>query len=113
MDKPLHVQVAEALGWTEIVLEDGYRWVGRAPVGFGNWGELQPFGVIARYDTNWAATGPLVEKYKLNLVWNSASEAWEAIDRSNGWDDCYHGDTALVAACYLLLALKAAGKLNT
>lgn len=91
-DKPLHVQVAEALGWTALqfkawyVNEDGSpaetpRWYGHAPGGWEvngiplnplwkemgerpEWVEMWP---VPHYDTDWSATGPFIEKYEVCL----------------------------------------------
>ena len=113
-DKPLHVQVAEALGcptaWDEYC---------RCP-GLEHSGEEHP-PRLARFDTDWSATGPLIEKYEIS-VGPGATEAgpWAAISGvfvdGGGWDGLdfdYRGKgpTPLIAVCHLLLALKKAGKL--
>jgi hypothetical protein len=53
-DKPLHVQVAEALGWTDCHQKphDEEWW------GYVNYS--QGYRSIPRYDLDWSATGPLI-----------------------------------------------------
>ena len=137
-DKPLHVQVAEALGETMNFglqpWEFGHynpRWLRRLKAGefvrdlkgpFGRaiqdseefWGEP------IRYDTDWAATGPLIEKYRIcthgpSKMSNPPQFAgWGAYVRTmrNEKDERVlgGGDTPLMAICNLLIALGAAGK---
>jgi hypothetical protein len=129
-EKPLHVLVAEALGCSPVW---GHGWLSERP-GEETWlcrceerdhgwdSQAQGCGVILRYDTDWSATGPLVERYTIHLAkWNAATggRAWwyAAV-----WGPGEFGDerkvestgqeTPLLAVCALLLALKAAGKLN-
>lgn len=106
-DTPLHVKVAEALGWTDTVLQG--RPFGREP----HWRGVPPDGIVAGdgrlvvpdYDSSWSATGPLLERHanevsKFDGVW--ACVTGDAIGR---------GASLLEAACHLILALAAAGKL--
>ena len=88
-EKPLHVMVAEALGTV-------------------NSQEVPPWHFITpRYDTDWSATGPLIEKYGISL--KREPGGWDArVDYSLASDQ---NPTALVAVCHLILALHAAGKL--
>lgn len=107
--KPLHVQVAEALGWTCVSLLSGSveDWSGYAP-------DAHEFVMpIPRFDTDWSATGPLIEKYgllvapygpKWNAVYLRDSTQWGPMERA--------GATPKEAVCRLILALKAAGKLH-
>lgn len=129
-DKPLHVSVAEALG-CHPYLHDDYWFCDESGDG-GRCRVKQEFpfahdgynGGIARYDTDWSATGPLIEKYGITL---DAPEThcdkpethscmkWNAIPR--GYDhmkDQIEGsaDSPLVAVCHLILALGKAGKLG-
>lgn len=126
-EKPLHVRVAEALGWTYLgpsEVEDG--WEGEPPDAF----ELLPDGIrrrldqhvgVPRYDTDWSATGPLIERLKIS-IWPilkaRPSEGYSAY-----WSADYHdiamaegvsisAATPLEAACRLILALAAADKLD-
>jgi hypothetical protein len=132
MEKPLHVQVAEALGWTQthaplkprghacgdILLPDPerMRWRGRAP------GEMLvgPEGckLIPRYDTDWSATGPLIQHLKLSVGWNAYYgrpdvgdvPMWVANAPGLGWRGrCGGGDAPLEAVCRLLLYLARSG----
>lgn len=108
-EKPLHVRVADALGFQ--CFEYGDHWEAE----FGN--ECKP---IPRYDTDWSAAGPLIERIR--------EEGWMVgVSSDNGdewiaWKDDIgqfrphetyrgRGPTPLLAVCNLLLALKAAGKL--
>lgn len=138
MDKPLHVSVAEALGWKQRgpdVIGDrdcgGTEWwVPPDSVGGSYCNACRPEMAPPRYDTDWSATGPLIEKYGIGLYlaegfckddgcgtdneccddscpcWQSA-EWWASKD-----DDRGEGATPLIAACNLILALHAAGKLH-
>lgn len=107
LEKPLHVQVAEALGW-----------IGVAQVGSAEWagflGEIP--GRVSRYDTDWSVTGPLIEKYGISLQPEyfmtdppklTGYRAIQALTGTVGY-----GVTALEAVCNLILALAAAGKLK-
>lgn len=127
-EKPLHVRVAEALG---------YRWwrssaSGRrclyAPGRNPEWMQTLadgtedvvtdvPDGALCpRYDTDWSATGPLIEKYHM-AVWYVPSIVgageWRAQREDEGLaaDGSLTGPAPLIAVCNLLLALKEAGKL--
>lgn len=108
-DKPLHVRVAEALGMEEIK-RDGNGMPGMTSVIYINTNRQCLAGCCPRYDTDWSATGPLIEKYGIDFYrcedWDS-SPRWEA-DRD---DLTRTGPTPLIAVCNLILALKAAGKL--
>jgi hypothetical protein len=111
-DKPLHVRVAEALG-SMVRLQEGW------------WERLDGAiwtAAIPRYDTDWSATGPLIEKYGITVTPGSClgqfKSPWVAardfVAECDGWasDEDADGPTPLLAACNLLLALKAAGKLE-
>ena len=125
--KPLHVQVAEALGWTKTEQHEckPSRSFPTATCGWpdGAWTGVPPepaymketdWQVLIRsYDTDWSATGPLIEKYGIG-VWPS-NESWiadtfqkkfPAIDGNTSY-----GSTPLDAICHLILALHKAGKL--
>lgn len=127
-DKPLHVRVAEALGWTDISLAAHLRrltfvngisgsevYVGRGTEPGDKIDTPQP---VPRYDTDWSATGPLIEKYGICL-WNEYKGVG---DWTAGWgsSETYEGmffleeesgPTPLLAVCHLILALKEAGNL--
>lgn len=57
-----------------------------------------------RYDTDWSATGPLIERLRIDIV--NHETFWTAV--KGGADGGPHrkrdGDTALLAVCNLLLA---------
>ena len=117
MDKPLHVQVAEALGWRGLRVCGGddrgcADWVGAEPgqpLDFsGDDGDAS--GHVPRYDTDWSATGPLIEKYGV-ASWIDPQGIWHAISLPSSGEH-RDGDTPLEAVCSLLLALHKAGKLN-
>lgn len=74
-DKPLHVRVAEALGcivrelapvpgWCEINERDE-QWVCRCP---GSPHAANCCTAVVRYDKDWAATGPLIHRFKLRIL---------------------------------------------
>ena len=115
-EKPLHVRVAQALGWKNFHLCDGTEslWIANDP-------DTHP-EYIPRYDLEWSATGPLIEKYKISVVYrnnrNDEYHWWadSGYYESGGWDGSSadaseDGDTPLIAVCNLILALKEAGKL--
>ena len=118
-DKPLHVQVAEALGWTYVGESEGF-WEGEPPPGTSLYDRIprrldQHIGIPA-YDTDWAATGPLIEQYGIDLL--NCSGEWAADWYGpTGSSECpdIRGEggfsTPLIAVCHLILALKEAGKL--
>ena len=97
-EKPLHVRVAEALG--DIPGQAlGYR----------------------RYDTDWSATGPLIERLGIAIERRSgnipafqwvAAECICADHDHNLSDPFGHGEGALIAVCNLILALHEAGKVT-
>lgn len=116
-EKPLHVRVAEALGWTQIVpggiMLPGCR-MGYPP-------EQQIIGEkeqVPWFERDWSATGPLIEKYSIDIArtWKAIEEDipgdhWIARirDTKRGFAD---GPTPLVAVCNLILKLHEAGKLR-
>jgi len=127
-EKPLHVQVAEAVGWTKLVgipaPPFGVAWVGDPPpiVLVGRPSPTQGPTTPPRYDTDWSATGPLIEKSRISLrYWIDRWEAGHSYyqkdseqkkDRIDAWD---HQGTSrhspLLAVCNLILLLKETGKL--
>lgn len=115
MDKPLHVRVAEALGWINVLpfeadgIVDESNWTGDDPSGEG--------GFVPNYDTDWSATGPLIEKNGIAIF--PTSEAVLAKTSFGRWtasilafESCESGPTPLIAVCNLILALAEAGKLK-
>jgi hypothetical protein len=127
-DKPLHVRVAEVVEGHEYYLSpyvviNGERrdvptWFYRA-----DWcsPDNPPAGWYAgsspvRYDTDWAATGPLIERLKAHLFYDEEeelAERWCVLPREDDddVDRFYSGPTPLLAVCALILALAEAGKL--
>jgi len=84
--------------------------------------------LIPRYDTNWSATGPLIEKLTISIrdttrcsdavvnpvvIAGTFELGWAA--RRGGWPGVHYndvyGETPLIAVCNLILALKEAGRL--
>jgi hypothetical protein len=115
-EKPLHVRTAEALGWTFLLDGEQARgaWYANPPDSYA------PDVVIAipRYDTDWSAGGPLIEKYQLSLHTSPEVPGWFANAPRQGWRGEFgRGETPLIAACNMILlladaaALKEAGKL--
>lgn len=113
---PLHVQVAEALGWQRIdgprpsiMSQAGMAYDGQppGPVTLG-----RPPERIPRYDTDWSATGPLIERNSFALDLREAGWAATALTRLDdevGLAIPYEvefGATPLVAVCKLIVALK-------
>lgn len=125
MDKPLHVRVAEVLGWFrfEPSLNGMWpdEWRGQPPTPIVGEAAKE----IPRYDTDWSATGPLIEKYGITLMkaWPDSPDPWHACTESHyGAFNVGHShqcefinaglQTPLVAVCNLILALAEAGKLE-
>jgi hypothetical protein len=116
LDKPLHVQVAEALGWRDCRpfeadgIVDYQTWCGEQPGVEG----MEAHTFIPDFDTDWSATGPLIEKYGIYL--NAATDGWHACRECQCAEYGHNssdgdGPTPLTAVCNLILALKEAGKL--
>lgn len=112
MRAPLHVEVAAALGWTDLVghckcasaaatHECERIWWGRPPRG------LARPGPVPRFDLDWSATGPLLERFDISLQRRRAAgggAAW--IARSGAWSAVAgRGTSALESVCRLLLDL--------
>lgn len=110
-EKPLHAQVAEALGWTNLrcSLADGSAQWGVNPSGRYRimWDNLR-LDLVPRFDSDWRATGPLMERYARS-VYGLGGGGWEAMAREAG--HLGRGETPLVAVCRLVLHLHADGKL--
>jgi hypothetical protein len=112
--KPLYVRVAETLGWT-----DGRRCGDLAAVWASGWDGLPPRAVpiigqpeagrqkIPRYDIDWSATGPLIEKYEIGIQPQRRSPydtpPWWIAHIERGSRTAAHLDsTPLLAACHLI-----------
>lgn len=134
MDKPLHVQVAEALGCAPKLLYGEWQ-CGCPEVRGAHY--RRPHAAhafheecchshsglgcdpdsLARYDTDWSVTGPLIKRFRLCLIaeWRiDTGSIWVA--RSFHGGDFSHsecaGSTPPLAICGLILALSKAGKLD-
>lgn len=120
MEKPLHVRVAEALGWHRpTLIQTGHRIYGNLR---NAWfaGEPQDGGdpvcgttEIPRYDTDWSVTGPLFERFvdfidRLQVAGPNGIEQ-EVVAYCEGING--RGPNTLIATCNLILALASAGKL--
>lgn len=140
MKKPLHVRVAEALGWHNLRTSRPEESRGAVWVGVPT--ERRPNLVsepVPHYDTDWSVTGPLIERLELCVLredhyvegsgwlpWWSARYGkltWNVTDSANfephgDYDPDgppaheAHAETPLIAVCNLVLALKEAGKLE-
>lgn len=121
-EKPLHVRVAEALGWWDFEQDKGCillpgaepHWRGRQPDKPALIGERW---LVPRYDTDWSATGPLIEQYEITVGVAAYNLKWAATTKHLGSEEWNHPhadfyDTPLLAVCDLILALKEAGKLK-
>ena len=113
-EHPLHVRVAAALGCEPE--EVGGVWYDEAEIDAAE-ARRDPFSArpIPHYDTDWAATGPLIEKYGINVARYQAggwwASRWARMDLGDPIPPVKgNGDTPLAAVCNLILALKAAGK---
>lgn len=129
MEKPLHVLVAEVLGWSYIgpgnsmnIADPGIGYPPLTPIV----GHKEP---IPHYDTDWAATGPLIERYDISIMEDGGGHPpvtqWAAEadyyaenpaekDYGGNWATAYaRGATPLLAVCNLILALHDAGKLHS
>jgi hypothetical protein len=103
IDSPLHVQVAEALGWTEIS-EDGEKWWGREP-----YGKIRM--TIPRYDTSWCSAGAILERFKFGIMWDHGQ--WIAQYMTDEGHDQYQGgEKPTEAISRLVVHLYKEGKLK-
>jgi hypothetical protein len=121
-DRPLHVRVAEALGWWDCAPETTpNEWTGKQgtlalPPGATHviWNGVaverapESWGRVPHFDTDWAVTGPLIESHRISLD-HDGFGMWKAYLRSEKVEAL--GRTPLVAVCELLLMLATDGKL--
>lgn len=98
-EHPLHVQVAAALGWTELHLE---------PVD-GRWWGVEPYGglrlQVPAYDRSWCSLGPVIDRLKVGI---SSNSGWSAYSKGI----VEHGANACEAVARLIVKLGTEGKLN-
>lgn len=139
-EKPLHVRVAEALGWSdlkamELVPSGIAQWWGKPPDDWvrqnglfvgdidreGRRVTLTPnYGLVPRYDADWAATGPLIAHLGLDVterdpgLFVAGVSAYRGVrsDEDPGWPLEGTGPGHLGAVCDLILKLKSAGQLE-
>lgn len=131
-DRPLHVQIAEALGCspeppTEKWEVEAALWrcgcYDRAHADE----DMDWAGTLLRYDTDWAATGPLIEKYHIHIedayqlqddmaqgphIWVASAPNLPGAIQADGSYQTIWESTPLLAICRLILALKKAGALH-
>jgi hypothetical protein len=114
-EKPLHVRVAEALGEPCSYSAAIGCWVYTRTRERDHAVLLGHTGCpVPRYDTDREVTGPLIEKYGIFLRQHYPTRIWFASPSNPkpGGADTEDGPTPLIAVCNLILALKAAGKLE-
>lgn len=139
-EKPLHVRVAEALGWTKLkehTQQEHDAWeagrerrFGPCSCGWlpGSWNGLSPdpsvtmlSRLVPNWDTDWSATGPLIEKYGIDLNHFGDGNPKDCSDpmtwfarherREHGkWDEV-EAATPLLAVCELIVLLAQLGEL--
>lgn len=124
----LNVQVAEALGWEWWRSKDTGRRCLYAPGRHPSWmttradmseelvSDWEDYRArhIPRYDTDWSATGPLIERLRLWVQpcdHDGKPSHWVSYSDLDDFDAEPIGPTPLVAVCLLILSLHAAGKL--
>lgn len=105
--KPLHVKVAEALGGGPYFDSPEHN-LGWLFTKTGTGGQLV-VNAPERYDEDWAATGPLIEKYGIVLAYPNGLY-WQAWKDSEEPAPC--AETPLLAICELILALAEIGGLK-
>lgn len=122
-EKLLHVRVAEALGCKPVLTPArpafAEYWSCSCPDQIHNADSDEGRQYwIATYDTDWSATGPLIERLHISVLDEQRSidprQKWQASlwphGLANDAEERF-GPTPLVAICNLILALHAAGKL--
>jgi hypothetical protein len=131
--RPLHVLVAEALGWEELELVgtvtyntggqvwDQRHWKGR-PRTYGLLPSTRSHREdVPAFDTDWRATGPLVERYGIGVGPVRYFGGEKDGQHTGEWYACagwyderenHRGATPLFAICNLILALAREGKLS-
>jgi hypothetical protein len=122
-EKPLHVRVAEAIGWTEthetgagIVLPGAVSvWRGRPPGDVLVYVERDRMPGVSRFDTDWSVTGPLLERLDIGLRYFDSRE-FKELPLPGSWGAEWPFDFVkaytyaaipLVAACEAIVAMSA------
>lgn len=118
-DKPLHVRVAEVLGCKPenqsycgvgVCCETWLctckrEWPANPPHGHGSCCK----GIL-RYDTDWTATGPLIERFGINIDLRGSGKWWASCfgvpPELPHLVDPQDASTPLEAVCLLILKLK-------
>lgn len=133
--EPLHVQVARALGcapqkYDEYAPKNGQPvwWVCPCRLAMHSIGAV-PNNWLPDYDTDWAAAGPLIERYGISVLKDETGdprqydprELWSAhvgvslLGAEYGLilddDMVEYAEAPLTAVCRLLIAMSKAGKL--
>lgn len=133
-ERPLHVQVAEVLGYGECspcgeegawhfapgngaAYREDFTPTWRDVFDYGEWHRCEhDRNLVPRFDTDWSATGPLIEKYGLTITpeWLMTEpkklDGWMA--RAPTFHEAWYGRHPLEAICNVIVALAAAGKLK-
>jgi hypothetical protein len=106
---PLHVLVANAIGWTELRHYDDLTvpgWYGRFP-------GAEP-GIktdVPRYDSSFCSTGPLMERFKIGVMWDHGQ--WIAhYSTTEGHDQYQGGETPSQAVSRMVVHLHKKGLLT-
>lgn len=112
IERPLHVQVAEALGWQI----EQFMTAEPRPTGAGFPPGSKALEIIPHYDTDWSATGPFIEKYGFWLrqldQTLSGPQPWDAFRNDDLTFPRGFGPTPLLAVCNLIVRLAEAGILK-
>lgn len=112
-ERPIHVQVAEALGFTNIHCDDGPRHSVCASNGWAKPPDQPGISSIPlpNYDLDWWTAGPLIERYSIKLeLW--AAGSWAASTGAFLIKYGAVGPTPLLAICHLIVLLGKAGVLK-
>jgi hypothetical protein len=123
MEKPLHVRVAEVVGWTKCAftgpIQHFYN-VAAGEIDHREWTGVSPYVAdrdyrcpVWRYDKSWDVTGPLKEKYGITVIPDYTPDAkftaftqFEFIPYEGAsYKDREDGETELLAICHLVEAI--------
>jgi hypothetical protein len=124
-DKPLHVRVAEAIRGADFYIPVEGAEIGKMMPTLGHrvppraaregdfWFEAgNEIVMVPRYDSDWSATGPLIERLDITLSREPDPDRdyWEA--RAHASSVKAKADSPLQSVCYLILELAKQGKLH-